>query len=104
MLEELFGNSAVVRTLDFLLENRFWDYTKGAIADEAGISRTQLYRFWNTIEKLGLVIETRKIGATRLYKANLESPVMKRLEALSLEVATSINEDIIKEETKDLEL
>jgi len=98
MLEELFGNSAIIKTIDFLLENRFWDYTKGDIADKSGISRTQLYRFWETLEGFGLVVETRRIGATTLYKANLESPVMKRLEALSLEVASEKNEKIIKEE------
>jgi hypothetical protein len=98
MLEELFGNSAIIKTIDFLLENRFWDYTKGDIADKSGISRTQLYRFWETLEGFGIVVETRRIGATTLYKANLESPVMKRLEALSLEVASEKNEKIIKEE------
>lgn len=100
MLEELFGNSAIVKTIDFLLENRFWDYTKGDIADKSGISRTQLYRFWKSLEDFGLIVETRKIGATRLYKANTESPVMKRLESLSLEIASEVNEKIIKEEVE----
>ena len=98
MLEELFGNSALVKALDFFLENRFWDYTKKDVARESGISRTQLYRFWNLLEDLDLVKGTRKIGGTTLYKINVDSPIMKRLEALSREVADRINEKIIAEE------
>ena len=98
MLEDLFGNSALVKTLDFFLENRFWDYTKKDVARESGISRTQLYRFWNLLEDFDLVKKTRKIGGTTLYKVNMDSPTMKRLEALSREVADRINEKIITEE------
>lgn len=98
MLEDMFGNSALVKALDFFLENRFWDYTKKDVARESGISRTQLYRFWNVLEDLALVKETRKIGGTTLYKMNMDSLIMKRLEALSREIADRINEKIIAEE------
>jgi len=94
----MFGNSALVKALDFFLENRFWDYTKKDVARGSGISRTQLYRFWNVLQDLALVKETRKIGGTTLYKMNMDSPIMKRLEALSREIADRINEKIIAEE------
>lgn len=99
MLEDLFGNNALVKTLDFFLENRFWDYTKKDVARESGISRTQLYRFWNVLEGHGLVKETRKIGGTTLYKANMDSSIMQRLETLSREIADRVNEKIVAEET-----
>lgn len=98
MLEDLFGNSALVKTLDFFLENRFWDYTKKDIARESGISRTQLYKFWNVLEEYVIVKETRKIGGTTLYKVNMDSGIMKLLESVSREVADRINEKIIAEE------
>ena len=101
MLEDLFGNSALVKTLDFFLENRFWDYTKKDIARESGISRTQLYRFWNVLEDFGIVKETRKIGGTTLYKMNMDSPIGKLLEAISIEMADRINEKILAEEVRE---
>ena len=100
MLEDLFGNSALVKALDFFLENRFWDYTKKDVAQNSGISRTQLYKFWNSLESHGIVKGTRKIGGTTLYKVNMDSRTVKLLEALSREVADRINEKIIAEEVR----
>lgn len=100
MLEDLFGNNALIKVLDFFLENRFWDYTKKDVANESGISRTQLYRFWNVLEEFELVKETRKIGGTTLYKVNLDSPIIRLLEQLSQNVADEINERILIKEKK----
>jgi hypothetical protein len=38
--------------------------------------------------------ETRKIGLATLYQANMDSPLMKKAEELSLEIATIINDKI----------
>jgi len=100
MLKHLFGDNALVKILDFFLENRFWDYTKTDVARESEVSRVQLYRIWNILEKLEIVKPSRKIGATVLYKANTDSPIFKKLSELSLEIATKTNEDAIKEEEK----
>lgn len=100
MLEDLFGNNAFVKVLDFFLENRFWDYTKKDVAKESGISRTQLYRFWNVLEEFELAKGTRKIGGTTLYKVNLDSLIIRLLEQLSQSVANEMNERILIEEKK----
>ena len=99
MLEDLFGNSALVKVVDFLLENRFWDYTKTDIATNSGISRTQLYRVWDGILENGLVTFSRKIAATTLYKTNLESPIVKDLDRLSLTIADEKNKRILEAES-----
>jgi len=102
MLEDLFGNGPLVKILDFFLENRFWDYTKTDIAGHSAISRTQLYKVWSVILEAELVKETRKIGATTLYQANMDSPIMRRLEKLSLTVADEKNKKTL--ETEELQL
>ena len=96
MLKDLFGNHPLIRVLDFLLENRFWDYTKTDIAKHAGISRPQLYRIWNVLAEHGLVKSSRKIGATTLYQTNMESPVMRALEKLSMTIADEKNKRILE--------
>ena len=98
MLEDLFGNSGLVKVLDFLLENRFWDYTKTDIAKHSGLSRTQLYRIWENIARAHLVKASRKIGATTLYQTNLESPIMKKLEKLSLAIADEKDKRVLETE------
>ena len=100
MLKILFGDNALIKILDFFLENRFWDYTKTNVAREAKVSRVQLYRVWNVLEELEIVKPSRKIGATVLYKANTESPIFKKLSELALEIASKAHEETIKEEKK----
>ena len=96
MLEDLFGNTSLVKIVDFFLENRFWDYTKTDIANHSGISRTQLYKVWNVILETELVKETRRIGATTLYQANMDSRIMRCLEKLSLTIADQKNKKILE--------
>jgi len=73
--------SPVFRILDFLMDNKAYDYSKTDIAEGAGISRTTLSSSWDNLEKYGLVKETRVVGRAKMYKLNLNSPaVMKFIE------------------------
>lgn len=87
MLTSLFGNASIVKVIDFLLENRFWNYTKTDIARHLGLSRTQLYRIWNTLSENNLIKETGKTGVSIFYQTNLKSPIITRLSELSLALA-----------------
>ena len=98
MLQDLFGSASLTKVLDFLLENRFWEYTKKDISENSGISRVQFYRLWPILEKYEIIKESRKIGATSLYVTNFESPITRKLESMSLEIAKFINRKIVKEE------
>ena len=60
VLKYLFGDDALVKVLDFFLENRFWDYTKTDVSKNAEISRVQLYRIWSVLEKLEIVKPSEK--------------------------------------------
>ena len=83
-LYKLFINRSIVKVIDFLLENRFWDYSKSEIAKNSGISRETLYKIWHILEKYNLIITTTKLGYAK-YKANMDSEIMKNLSNLSLE-------------------
>ena len=87
ILIELFGKTPELKVIDFLLDNNIFDYTKTEIAKGAGITRPTLYRFWNKLEKAGLVVKTRKINRTQLYKINLESPIIKRIMEIEMKVS-----------------
>jgi len=93
-LVDFFGNSVFVKVVDFFLENRFWDYTKSDVAKHVGNSRQRIYGVWPTLERYEVVVPSRKIGGTTLYKTNLESPIVKNLSKLSLSIATNGIEEI----------
>ncbi|MFH0713755.1 MAG: hypothetical protein V1722_04615 [Candidatus Micrarchaeota archaeon] len=84
VLVEHFGQTPVILVIDFLLENRLFDYSKQQIAEESGIGRVTLFNNWNKIEKLGLVKETRRFGKTKLYKLDEANPVVKKLIELEI--------------------
>ncbi|NIN52118.1 MAG: hypothetical protein GTN80_02880 [Nitrososphaeria archaeon] len=75
-----------MRVLDFLLLNRTMDHTKEEISKGVKVSRSQIHRIWPSLTDLELVVETRRIGPAKLYKVNMQSPITKKLESLSLEL------------------
>jgi len=94
ILIELFGHTPELRVLDFLLDNNIFDYTKTEIARGANITRPTLYRFWEKLEKAGLIIKTRKINRTQLYKINLESSIINKI--MEIEMKASLKEVVTK--------
>lgn len=76
---EFFGDYPIIRVLDFLLENEIFDYTKKEIAENSQVSWNTLETFWDRLIEKGIVIKTRKIGKSEMYKLNTENPVVQKL-------------------------
>lgn len=79
MLREEILDSTTLKVMDFLLDNPVMDYSKKEIAEHAGISRSTLYRKWDTLEELGIVKKTRKFQSTQLYKLNTDSNLVNKI-------------------------
>ena len=77
---------SVAKVLDFLIENRSFDYSKEVMAEGSGVSRPTLYRIWPTLERNGLLEETRKYGNTKLYKINENSELVKFLIKIEIQL------------------
>jgi len=75
---KFFGNAPIVKVLDFLIENRIFDYSKTEIARESGIGWSTLHGIWKEIEKNKIVVKTRAIGRAEMYRLNTESPIVKK--------------------------
>lgn len=86
VLIEFFGDYPLIRVLDFLLENRGFDYSKTGISKGAGVSWGSLYTLWNKLEQVAIVTHTRSFGKTRLYKLNEKNPFVKRILKLELDL------------------
>lgn len=92
MTLELVMDKPLAKVVDFLLENPVMDYSKTDLADEAGVSRSTLYRKWDVLEGLSILRESRKYQNTQLYELDTDSPIVNELGRLKrrLEERTSI--------------
>ena len=83
---KIFGNSPVLRVMDFLAVNEDFDYSMTDIAKLSGVGYATLKLFWSTLEKGGVVANTRRVGKARMYRLNLINPVVKKFREFYWEI------------------
>lgn len=76
---EIFGNNPIIKVLDFLITFQLFDYPLTEIAKNSGVSYSTLQTFWHRLEKNKIVIKTRRVGKSNLYKINTNNPAIKQL-------------------------
>lgn len=72
---EYFGDTPKLRFLNFLIGNHFFDFNMTDMARESNISYNSLMSFFNGFLEKGIIIRTRRVGKSEMYKLNLENPV-----------------------------
>ncbi len=92
----VFGDSPVIKVLDFLIDNQEFDYSLTDIAKGAGIAWSTLHACWPDFVKVGIVIKTRKIGRAELYKLDLANPLVKKLIEMDILVSTQLIDGVIE--------
>jgi len=96
---EFFGDYPFIRVLDFLLENEVFDYSKKEICENTGVSWNTLETFWDKIEEKEIVIKSRKIGKSYLFKINLKNSIVQKLmeldKKLMMESIEEVGEEVI---------
>ncbi len=90
--------SPFLRILDFLMDNKAYDYSKIDIAKGAGISRRALSSAWESLEKNGLAKETRKVGRENMYKIDLRNSVVKKFIELDNAICDQYASQLEKQE------
>ena len=76
---EVFGNNPVMKVLDFLITFQAFDYPLTEIAKKSGVGYSTLQTFWDKLERNGIVVKTRRVGKSDLYKLNVNNPAVKQL-------------------------
>jgi len=98
LLIQFLGDNPMTRIIDFLIENKGFDYSKEEIAKGSGVSRTTLFKYWERLEKFSIVKVTRIYGKTKLYTLNTESEVVKEVLKLEFElIKHSMGDAIVAE-------
>ena len=98
LLTQFLGDNPMTRIVDFLIENKGFDYSKEEIAKGSGVSRTTLFKYWERLEKFGMVNVTRTYGKTKLYTLNTESEVVKEVLKLEFELIRQSMEEAVQSE------
>lgn len=86
VLLEYLGESTLLRILDFLLDNRVFDYSKKDMIEGSGVAKASFYKYWGKLEEIGAVKVTRRFGKTKLYGLNAKSPFVAKLIALEMDL------------------
>lgn len=81
------GDNPRIRVLDFLMDNFALDFSLPQIAQGSEVAYTTLIEILPKLLKQEIVVETRKIGKSKLYKINLENPVVKALFAIDMKLS-----------------
>ncbi len=97
-LKHIFGETPVVKILDFLIDHKGYDHSKTEIAENSGIEWTTLNRYWTLLEEWEFVKESRKRGNEMRYKLNEKNAIVKKLLEFDHEAAVHISERIAEKE------
>ena len=88
---EYFGDSPLLRILNFLILGKDFDYSMTEIAEGADVGWTSFTRAWKRLLQKKVAVQTRTIGKAKLFKLNTADPTVQKLVRLHWE--------ILKEET-----
>ncbi len=76
---QVFGGSPKMKILDFLLTHSSFDYSLTEIAQKTSVSYPIVVNVINDFLGNGIIIETRKIGKSMLFKLNTNSEFVMQL-------------------------
>ncbi len=72
-----YGNSPVLRVLDFFVTFQEYDYSMKDIAKNARVGYTTLKSFWKNLVDRKIMTHTRFVGKAKMYKLNTTNPEVK---------------------------
>jgi DNA-binding transcriptional ArsR family regulator len=97
-LKHLFGETPVVKVLDFLIDHKGYEYSKMEIADNSDIEWASFNGHWILLEELELVKGSRKIGNETRYTLNEENTIVRKLLEFDHEAAMYMSERLAEKE------
>ena len=92
ILIKTLGDSPKLRIVDFFLDNPLFDFTKKEVIEALGMSKQTFYKYFPELEEYGIVKVSRKIGKAKLYRINVEHPLVKILREYELKLSQEIAE------------
>ncbi|HLD96993.1 MAG TPA: hypothetical protein VI934_01470 [Candidatus Nanoarchaeia archaeon] len=75
---KVFGDTPVLRVMDFLVVNEDFDYSMTDIAKHARVGYSTLKLFWENLERSEIVVNTRNVGKAKMYRLNFANTAVKK--------------------------
>ncbi len=79
LLIEFLGDTPLIRVLDFLIVFREYDYNKQDIAKNSNVSWNTLDKVWNKLIESSIIVSTRKVGKSQMFRINQNNIAVKKL-------------------------
>jgi len=95
-----FGDSPLLRVLDFFMVYEDFDYSMVDIARNSGVGYSTLKLFWKDLVKYNIVKQTRTVGKAKLFQLNKQNPVMQQFRKLYWTTVKQKTEKILKPRIK----
>lgn len=96
----IFGTSPLMRMLDFLIVNEEFDYSMKDIARFSEVGYATLKLMWPKLERNEIIRQTRAVGKAKMYRLNLENPIIKKFKVFYWD----ITKQAIRKETKEIQI
>ncbi len=87
VLSKLFESPSRAKILDFFLDHKEFDYPASEIAEKAGLSFRHVLRELPKLEKMGLIIRSRKVGKASMFRVDTNLAAITLLEKMCMELA-----------------
>ena len=94
---QIFGESPILRVLDFLIVNEDFDYSMTDIAAQSGVGYSTLKLFWKRLEESRIIKQTRAVGKAKMYRLNFDNPVVKKFRDFYWETTKQVVHEEIEE-------
>lgn len=92
---EVFGSNPIIKVLDFLITFQLFDYPLTEIAKNSEVSYSTLQTFWGKLIENKIVIKTRRVGKSDLYKLNTKNPAVQQLIKLDWNLIHGVEKEIV---------
>lgn len=92
-LTQLFGNNPKVKIIAVLLSESDRDVTVTDISELAGLHRTTMYDHLDDLVELGVVVKTREVRGSPMYRINRDLAVAEDIARLEWNLLDVIEEN-----------
>ena len=97
LLSRIFGYSPKMKIIDYMMGFPTNDFTKKEIIEGLGMSKQTFYKYFDSLEELGIVKVNRTIGKAKLYKIDSGNKMVRMMTDFERKMSLQIAE---REESK----
>ncbi len=97
ILLNMFGRSPQTRIIDLFLDNIFFEFSRMEMIEILGMAKITIYKTIPMIEDSGIIVPSRKIGKTQLYRLNGDSSTVKHLREIIRDISFKMAETVLED-------